>query len=53
LYYDSGEKPGKGTYQCIYSGHQVYLSTDDDKLPRCPNHDCTCKHSDTKWVQIS
>jgi hypothetical protein len=49
--YDIGEKPGKGTYQCIYSYDTVTLDDADDKLPPCPDNDCSSKKS-TKWQKI-
>lgn len=52
MYYDIGEKPGIGIYQCIYSGNTVTLDNVNDKLPPCPSNDCTDKHPDTKWNKI-
>ena len=34
--YSTGEKPGKGTYQCTSSGTLVVLDDDTDTLPPCP-----------------
>lgn len=50
--YDIGEKPGKGTYQCIYSNDTVTLDDDTDTLPPCPSNRCTDVHPDTKWTKI-
>ena len=34
--YSIGEKPGKGTYQCVScSSWKVTLDDDDDRLPPC------------------
>jgi hypothetical protein len=34
--YDIGEKPGKGTYQCLSCEEwTVTLDDDDDRLPPC------------------
>lgn len=52
MYYDIGEKPGKGTYQCIYNGDTVKLDDDSDVLPPCPSNRCTDEHPDTKWKKI-
>ena len=35
--YNVGEKPGKGTYQCVDCRWQVTLDDDDDRLPPCGN----------------
>lgn len=51
--YDIGEKPGKGTYQCIYSSDTVVLDDNSDKLPPCPSNSCTDSHPDTKWRKIA
>ena len=32
----TGEKPGKGTYQCIKCGTKVVLDDHTDALPPCP-----------------
>lgn len=32
----TGEKPGKGTYQCTKCGTLVTLNDDTDTLPPCP-----------------
>ena len=34
--YKTGEKPGKGTYQCTKSGTIVVLNDNTDRLPPCP-----------------
>ena len=34
--YTTGEKPGKGTYECTACGEQVVLDDDTDTLPPCP-----------------
>lgn len=34
--YSTGEKPGKGTYQCTKCGEIVNLDDDTDTLPPCP-----------------
>lgn len=34
--YNTGEKPGKGTYQCTSCPQTVTLDDDSDKLPPCP-----------------
>lgn len=39
--YSTGEKPGKGTYQCISCGQKVVLDDQDDTLPPCPRCDKT------------
>ncbi len=43
-----GEKPGRGTYQCVYSSDRVNLVNDSDVLPACPNADCLIAH-ETRW----
>jgi hypothetical protein len=43
-----GEKPGKGSYKCIYSNDKVDLKRDNDELPACPNVDCLITH-ETRW----
>lgn len=50
--HDIGEKPGKGTYRCIYCGNTVVLDNDDDRLPPCPSNDCTENHPSTKWIKV-
>ena len=37
----TGEKPGKGTYQCKQDGQIVVLDDDTDTLPPCPRCDGT------------
>ena len=32
----TGEKPGKGTYQCTKCGNTITLEDASDKLPPCP-----------------
>lgn len=39
--YKTGEKPGKGTYQCINCGTTVTLDDNTDTLPPCPSCDGT------------
>lgn len=39
--YTTGEKPGKGRYQCIKCGQIVVLDDDTDTLPPCPRCDGT------------
>lgn len=34
--YKTGEKPGKGTYECINCDVCVVLDDDADTLPPCP-----------------
>jgi DNA-directed RNA polymerase subunit RPC12/RpoP len=34
--YITGQKPGKGTYQCINCGTNVTLDDNTDTLPLCP-----------------
>jgi DNA-directed RNA polymerase subunit RPC12/RpoP len=34
--YKTGEKPGKGTYQCTVCGQIVILDDKTDTLPPCP-----------------
>ena len=36
MIYVSGEKPGKGTYQCLECERTVVIDNDIDKLPVCP-----------------
>jgi hypothetical protein len=50
--YDIGQKPGKGTYQCIYSSDTVTLDDTKDTLPPCPDNNCSRNHT-TKWKKIS
>lgn len=37
----TGEKPGKGTYQCTNCGQLVTLDDWSDTLPPCPSCDKT------------
>jgi DNA-directed RNA polymerase subunit RPC12/RpoP len=39
--YKTGEKPGKGTYQCTACGQTVVLDDNSDTLPPCPKCDGT------------
>lgn len=39
--YNSGDKPGKGSYKCINCGTIVVIENDDDALPICP----VCHHT--------
>ncbi len=39
--YSTGEKPGKGQYQCTNCGQTVYLDDSTDTLPPCPKCDKT------------
>lgn len=32
----TGEKPGVGTYSCIFCGQSVCLDDNSDTLPPCP-----------------
>jgi len=32
----TGEKPGKGYYQCKRCGKMIYLDQNSDTLPPCP-----------------
>ncbi len=34
--YTTGQKPGKGQYQCTKCGEIVVLDDDTDTLPPCP-----------------
>lgn len=34
--YNTGDKPGKGEYQCTLCGEIIMLKSDDDPLPPCP-----------------
>lgn len=34
--YRTGDKPGKGHYQCSVCGRIIYLDQDTDTLPPCP-----------------
>ena len=36
MYYTTGQKPGKGTYKCVYCGETVTLDEHTDTLPPCP-----------------
>lgn len=38
--YKTGEKPGKGDYQCTKCGQIVTLDDDTDTLPPCPRSGC-------------
>lgn len=37
--YTTGQKPGKGTYECTYCGKCIELDDNTDTLPPCPK--CT------------
>lgn len=39
--HSTGEKPGKGIYQCYYCGQIVILDDMTDTLPPCPKCDKT------------
>ncbi|MBS3774422.1 MAG: hypothetical protein KGY70_04500 [Bacteroidales bacterium] len=45
--YRTGEKPGKGRYQCTKCGHIIRLDDDSDTLPPCP----VCEN--TTWNKLS
>lgn len=36
MIYNTGEKPGKGTYVCTVCGQEVILDDINDTLPPCP-----------------
>lgn len=36
--YTTGEKPGKGTYVCMFCGQKVVLDDHNDTLPPCPKY---------------
>ena len=42
----TGEKPGKGNYQCVTCGQIVTLDDNTDTLPPCP------RCSSTTYVKI-
>ncbi|MBE0467365.1 MAG: hypothetical protein IBX71_09120 [Candidatus Desulforudis sp.] len=42
----TGEKPGKGTYQCVFCGQVLTLDDHTDTLPPCPR----CRN--TKFSRI-
>lgn len=42
----TGEKPGKGTYQCKKCGQLVHLDDRTDTLPPCPK----CSNTEFKKV---
>ncbi|KNZ40393.1 zinc ribbon-containing protein [Acetobacterium bakii] len=44
--YKTGEKPGKGIYQCTKCPQQVVLNDDSDTLPPCPK----CGH--TEFIKV-
>ena len=44
--YKTGEKPGKGVYECKNCGQQVVLDDYDDTLPPCPRCD------DTTYIKV-
>jgi hypothetical protein len=52
MYHNVGEKPGKGTYQCVHSGNTVILHDENDSLPPCSSNDCTDEYPDTKWRKV-
>jgi len=41
MIYKTGEKPGKGRYQCTKCDQVVVLDQDSDTLPPCPKCDNT------------
>jgi exosome complex RNA-binding protein Csl4 len=41
MIYRTGEKPGKGLYQCTKCDQTVRLDDDSDTLPPCPKCDNT------------
>jgi DNA-directed RNA polymerase subunit RPC12/RpoP len=42
----TGEKPGKGSYQCTRCGQIVVLDDDSDTLPPCP------RCSNTEFTEV-
>lgn len=34
--YQTGDKPGKGVYECTICGEIVVIDNDDQELPVCP-----------------
>lgn len=44
--YRTGEKPGKGIYQCVQCGQLVRLDDYNDTLPPCP------KCSNTMYIKV-
>ncbi|WP_446897806.1 zinc ribbon-containing protein [Clostridium sp. LBM24168] len=42
MIYNSGDKPGKGTYICKTCGYKLELKSDDEYLPVCP----VCRHTE-------
>lgn len=38
---NTGEKPGKGSYNCVKCGQKVVLDDNTDTLPPCPLCDGT------------
>lgn len=44
--YTTGQKPGKGRYQCTKCGHIITLDDDTDTLPPCKS----C--NGTKWIKL-
>jgi len=44
--YQTGEKPGKGMYQCTNCGKIITLNDNTDTLPPCPG----CHH--TTWNKV-
>ncbi len=47
MYYTTGEKPGKGTYECVHCGTTVVLDDNTDTLPPCPK----CSHTKFRKVK--
>lgn len=41
---NTGEKPGKGQYQCVECGQIVVLDDTSDTLPPCPKCNGTTYH---------
>ncbi len=44
--YSTGEKPGKGRYQCVKCGEVITLDDNSDILPPCP------RCHGTKWNKV-
>ncbi|MFL0197492.1 hypothetical protein ACJDU8_18270 [Clostridium sp. WILCCON 0269] len=44
--YNTGDKPGKGSYKCTTCGEIIVLEKDTDFLPPCPR----CRHMEFEKI---
>ncbi|OUO90337.1 hypothetical protein B5F40_07765 [Gordonibacter sp. An230] len=47
MQYNTGDKPGEGTYRCEHCGYVVRITSDMESLPACPN----CGHHEFEKIE--